>query len=111
MLVPYAGGTAEHDIRWDDLVSEPADLSFEHVPADHPLYVFNSSGTTGLPKPIVHGHGGILLEHHKVLALHGPQFDVATLQHPDPTLRVCGARIRSRTWTTMSGVSWSAKRT
>ncbi|MER7275485.1 acetoacetate--CoA ligase [Dactylosporangium sp. NPDC000244] len=45
-------------------------LEFAAVPFAHPLYVLYSSGTTGLPKPIVHGHGGILLEHLKMLALH-----------------------------------------
>ncbi|MDA8320170.1 MAG: acetoacetate--CoA ligase, partial [Actinomycetota bacterium] len=44
--------------------------SFDDVPFGHPLWVLYSSGTTGLPKAITHGHGGIVLEHHKALCLH-----------------------------------------
>ena len=56
--------------RWADVMSEPATASFEPVTFDHPLWVLYSSGTTGLPKAMVHGHGGILLEHLKSLSLH-----------------------------------------
>ncbi|HET9516717.1 MAG TPA: acetoacetate--CoA ligase, partial [Actinoplanes sp.] len=53
-----------------DTLTGDEPLTFAAVPFDAPLYVLYSSGTTGLPKPIVHGHGGILLEHLKMLALH-----------------------------------------
>jgi acetoacetyl-CoA synthetase len=57
---------------WDELlaVGEGSELRFERVPFDHPLWVLYSSGTTGLPKAIVQGQGGILLEHLKKLGLH-----------------------------------------
>ncbi|UTI67061.1 acetoacetate--CoA ligase [Paraconexibacter antarcticus] len=57
-------------LLWDDFVRAGEPLSFTPVPFDHPLWVLYSSGTTGLPKPIVQSQGGILLEQLKKLHLH-----------------------------------------
>ena len=70
--VPYGGDDEDvlpGTVQWGDLLAEEAPLAFEPVPFAHPLYVLFSSGTTGLPKAIVHAHGGILLEHLKNHAL------------------------------------------
>src|SRR5215472_5764931 len=61
-VLPYLDG--------GDWELPPAELDFAQLPFDHPLWVLYSSGTTGLPKAIVHGQGGILLEHLKKLRLH-----------------------------------------
>jgi acetoacetyl-CoA synthetase len=66
---PDLGGL-RHAMTWDELVADAGDLAFEAVPFDHPLWVLYSSGTTGLPKAIVQGHGGILLEQLKKGHLH-----------------------------------------
>jgi acetoacetyl-CoA synthetase len=59
-------------LSWDQLpvAADGSGLEFEEVPFGHPLWVLYSSGTTGLPKAIMHGHGGIVLEHLKALSLH-----------------------------------------
>jgi acetoacetyl-CoA synthetase len=67
--VPFGEAAIPDSVSWEDLTAESARLEFEQVAFDHPIYVLFSSGTTGLPKPIVHGHGGQLIEHRKNLGL------------------------------------------
>ena len=72
VLVPYLDAAAQLDgaSSWAELTTEAGPLEYDAVPFDHPLWVLYSSGTTGLPKGIVHGHGGIIVEHLKTNRLH-----------------------------------------
>jgi acetoacetyl-CoA synthetase len=67
--VPYGEHTLPGALGWAALTAERGPLEFTPVAFDHPLYVLFSSGTTGLPKAIVHGHGGMLVEHFKTQSL------------------------------------------
>jgi acetoacetyl-CoA synthetase len=65
-----AGTSLPGALAWSDLEVAADPLQFEALAFAHPLYILYTSGTTGRPKPIVHGHGGILLEHTKLHHLH-----------------------------------------
>jgi acetoacetyl-CoA synthetase len=76
VLIPYIDKEAcppedKRWVKWADAMSESADgVEFSQLPFDHPLYIVFSSGTTGVPKCIVHGAGGTLLQHLKEHVLH-----------------------------------------
>jgi acetoacetyl-CoA synthetase len=78
IVVPYLKAEPslrgmENAVAWRDLGRDESPESFpvERLPFDHPLFIMYSSGTTGLPKCMVHGHGGTLLQHFKEHVLHG----------------------------------------
>ncbi|TMM55289.1 acetoacetate--CoA ligase [Sulfitobacter sabulilitoris] len=92
VMVPVIRDLAPGRVAWADLIQRAADFTPTPVPFDHPLWIVYSSGTTGNPKPIVHGHGGIVLEAAK-----------QSLHHDlTPRDRFC--------WMTSSGwIMWNAQ--
>jgi acetoacetyl-CoA synthetase len=72
ILIPYLDPNAKHDHTWDKTVNtfKPHPIFFEKFPFNHPLYILYSSGTTGVPKCIIHRAGGVLLQHLKEHQLH-----------------------------------------
>lgn len=92
VYIPVIGEVPDAAVAWASLIGDEATLQFTQVPFDHPLWVVYSSGTTGNPKPIVHGHGGVLIEGAKQ-SLH---------QDLGPEDRFC--------WLTSSGwIMWNAQ--
>lgn len=95
VLLPYLNqqATLPGALDWTALLTGEAPMRFEQVPFDHPLWVVYSSGTTGMPKPIVHGHGGALLEG---LQDHALQLDL-------------GPRDRYMWFTTTGWIMWNSQ--
>ena len=76
---PDLSGINKGVLYGEFLPAKAPSLEFAQLPFDHPLYIMYSSGTTGLPKSIVHGAGGTLLQHMKELRLHGDISDRETV--------------------------------
>ncbi len=75
VVVPYANSRPDisavpHAVHWNDYLTDAREIEFAQLSFNHPVYIMYSSGTTGVPKCIVHGAGGTLIQHLKELALH-----------------------------------------